>query len=201
MTRPKHPTQAAGARTKHRSGAGAVSPPASMKFLAFEENGGAFHWAIVAASRDRLVQSPSSASCEEATLAAGIVRCGAGSVPVEDRADDITALELAGRRETATVRDDLDAERWLDEGGSFNSEAVTRGAIATMITPVERLAPSSSPDPRRTYGCPECGHVLRVSGLGRHRAHFELTDDRADEPVTNRVCPLCGHSRPGKNPA
>jgi hypothetical protein len=96
-----------------------------MKFLAFEENGGAFHWAIVAASRDRLVQSASFASCEEATLAAGIVRCGAGSVPFEDRADDIPPLELAARRETATVRDDLDVERWLDERGSFNSEAVT----------------------------------------------------------------------------
>lgn len=87
------------------------------------------------------------------------------------------------------------------KAAAFNSEAVTRGAIATMITPVARLAPSSSPDPRRTYGCPECGQLLRVSGLGHHRAHFELTDDRADEPVMNRVCPLCGHSRPGKNPA
>jgi hypothetical protein len=30
------------------------------------------------------------------------------------------------RRDAATARDRLDAERWLDEGGSFNSETVTR---------------------------------------------------------------------------
>ena len=78
MTRSRHVTQAPGARTKHRAGAGAVSAPASMKFLAFEENDGAFHWAIVAASRDRPVQSTSFASYDEATLAAGIVRHGAG---------------------------------------------------------------------------------------------------------------------------
>lgn len=74
-------------------------------------------------------------------------------------------------------------------------------AIATLIAPPERLAPSANPDLRRTYSCPECGHVLRVSGLGRHRVYFELTDERADDPVMNRVCPACGHSLPGKNRA
>ena len=126
MTRSRHVTQAAGAPTKHRAGARAVSAPASMKFLAFEENGGAFHWAIVAASGDPLVQSASFASYEGAIQAAGIVPCGAGSAPFEDRTDDTPPLELAARRETATVQDDLDAERWLDERGSFSSEAVTR---------------------------------------------------------------------------
>jgi transcription elongation factor Elf1 len=74
-------------------------------------------------------------------------------------------------------------------------------AVATLIAPAERLAPSAKPDPRRTYACPECGHVLRVSGLGGHRVYFELTDERADDPVMNRVCPVCGNSLPGKNPA
>ena len=74
-------------------------------------------------------------------------------------------------------------------------------AVATLIAPAGRLAPSAKPDPRRTYTCPECGHVLRVLGLGRHRAYYELTDDRADDPVVNRVCPGCGDSLPGKNPA
>ncbi len=74
-------------------------------------------------------------------------------------------------------------------------------AIATLIAPAERLAPSANPDLRRTYSCPECGHVLRVSGLGRHRVYFELTDERADDPVMNRVCPVCGHGLPGKNRA
>jgi predicted RNA-binding Zn-ribbon protein involved in translation (DUF1610 family) len=69
-------------------------------------------------------------------------------------------------------------------------------ASATLIAPPEPLAPSAT----RTYSCPECGHVLRVSGLGRHGVYFELTDERADDPVMNRVCPACGHGLPGKNP-
>jgi rubrerythrin len=70
---------------------------------------------------------------------------------------------------------------------------------ATLIAPLERLTPAVSPDSKRTYTCSECGHVLRVSGLGRHRVYFELTDERADDPVMNRVCPACGHGLPGKN--
>jgi hypothetical protein len=31
--------------------------------------------------------------------------------------------------------------------------------------------------------------------------YFELTDERADDPVMNRVCPACVHSLPGKNRA
>lgn len=96
-----------------------------MKFLSFEENGGAFHWAIVAASGDRLLQSATFVSYEQAKQAAGVVRSGAVSAPFEHRADAPAPLELAGRRETATVTDDLDAARWLDEGGSFRGEAVT----------------------------------------------------------------------------
>jgi ssDNA-binding Zn-finger/Zn-ribbon topoisomerase 1 len=73
-------------------------------------------------------------------------------------------------------------------------------ASATLIAPPERLMPSAKPDPRPPYSCPECGHALRVSGLGRHRVYFELTDERADDPVMNRVCPACEHGLPGKNP-
>jgi ribosomal protein S27AE len=69
----------------------------------------------------------------------------------------------------------------------------------TLIVPLERAAAVAPPDSRRTYTCPECGHVLRVSGLGRHRVYFELDDERADDPVMNRVCPACGHGLPGKN--
>jgi hypothetical protein len=106
MTRSRHPTQAARARTKHRAGAGAVSAPVSMKFRSFGESGGAVNWAIVAASRDRLAHSASVASCEEATRAAGIVRCGAGSVPFEDRAQDIprsSSPPAARRRRCETI--------------------------------------------------------------------------------------------------
>jgi predicted RNA-binding Zn-ribbon protein involved in translation (DUF1610 family) len=68
------------------------------------------------------------------------------------------------------------------------------------MTGATLVAPSANQDSSRTYGCPECGHVLRVSGLGRHRVYFELTDARADDPVMNRECPACGHPLPGKSP-
>ncbi len=74
-------------------------------------------------------------------------------------------------------------------------------ASATLIGPPERLAPSGKDDPRLSYCCPECGHVLRVSGLGRHRVYFELDDERSYDPVMNRVCPECRHGLPGKSPA
>ena len=70
----------------------------------------------------------------------------------------------------------------------------------TLIASPQRLAPAARPDTGRTYSCPECGHLLRVSGLGRHRVYFELGDERFDDPVMNRVCSACGHGLPGKNP-
>jgi len=71
----------------------------------------------------------------------------------------------------------------------------------TLIAPPEPLAQATvKADSRPTYTCPECEHVLRVSGLGRHRVYFELDDERAADPVMNRVCPACGHGLPGKNP-
>jgi uncharacterized protein YegP (UPF0339 family) len=106
--------------------------PASMEFLIFEENGGAFHWAIVAASGDDLVQSATFGSYEEAKQAARVVRSGAVSAPFENREADPAPLELAARRVTATVTDDLDVERWLDEGG-FSSEAVTRWRLSRPV--------------------------------------------------------------------
>jgi hypothetical protein len=71
---------------------------------------------------------------------------------------------------------------------------------ATLIVAPEEHTPAPQPDRRPTYTCPECEHVLRTSGLGRHRVYFELHDDRAREPVMNRACPACGHGLPGKNP-
>ena len=100
--------------------------PASMEFLMFEENGGAFHWAIVATSGDHLVPSATFVSYEEAKRVARVVSSGAVPAPFENREAHPAPLELAARPETATVIDGLDAERWLDEGGGFSSEAVTR---------------------------------------------------------------------------
>ncbi len=72
-------------------------------------------------------------------------------------------------------------------------------AIGTLIALPEPLAPTSKPDQRRSSCCPECAHVLRVSGLGRHRLYFELDDERSYNPVMNRLCPECGHGLPRKN--
>jgi hypothetical protein len=119
-------TEAVSGQANHRAGARGVSAPASMRFLGFEDNGGVFHWAIVGASGDRRVQAATFVSYEEAKQSAGVVRSGAIPAPSENRADDAAPLQLAARRQTATVTDDLDAERWLDEGGSFSSEAATR---------------------------------------------------------------------------
>jgi uncharacterized protein YegP (UPF0339 family) len=84
--------------------------PASTGFLVFEENGGAFHWAIVAASGDHLVQSATFGSYVEAKQAARVVRSGAVSAPFENREADPARLELAVSREMATVTGDLDAD-------------------------------------------------------------------------------------------
>jgi ribosomal protein S27AE len=70
----------------------------------------------------------------------------------------------------------------------------------TLIAPTKRPEPRPTPNQTPSYTCPECGHGLRVSGLGRHRVYFELDDERLDDPVMNRVCPACGHGLPGKNP-
>ncbi len=71
---------------------------------------------------------------------------------------------------------------------------------AVLIAPTDGPAPAAKPDSRPPYSCSECGHLLRVSGLGRHRVYFELEDERSQEPVMNRGCPECGHGLPGKNP-
>ncbi len=73
-------------------------------------------------------------------------------------------------------------------------------ATAALIAPTERLVVSAHPDPRAAYSCPECRHVLKVSGLGRHRVYFETGDERLEDPIMNRVCPVCGHALSGKNP-
>jgi hypothetical protein len=71
-------------------------------------------------------------------------------------------------------------------------------ASATLSAPEERITSADELDRRRTYSCPQCEHVLRVTGLGRHRVFFEMDNDRLDDPVMNRVCPVRGHRLPGK---
>lgn len=97
-----------------------------MKFLVVENNGGGYHWTIVAATGETLAQSASFATYGDAKQAARFVRGGAASASFEHLAGETPPVDLAARRETRASRDDLDAERWLDEGGSFSSEAMTR---------------------------------------------------------------------------
>jgi hypothetical protein len=51
--------------------------------------------------------------------------CPFGLSREEHLANNTPPVDLAARRETSLVRDELDAERWLDEGGSFSSDTVT----------------------------------------------------------------------------
>lgn len=105
-------------------GAGGMSRSAVMEFLIFEDNGGRYRWTLVADRSESLAWSGSFASYDDAKQAACVVRDGAGSARVERRAAGDLPVDLVVRRDAAPARDDLDAERWLDEGGSFSSEAV-----------------------------------------------------------------------------
>jgi uncharacterized protein YegP (UPF0339 family) len=101
-----------------------VRAPASMEFLIFEDNGGAYHWTIVAGDGATLAQSGSFGSYEDAERAGEHVREGAASAQLERRGVSAQPVDLTARRDAAS--DDSDAERWLDEGGSFSSEAVAK---------------------------------------------------------------------------
>lgn len=95
-----------------------------MEFLVFEDNGGEYHWTIVTGDGAPLVRSGGFASYEGAERAARQVRDGAASARLEHRAAGAPPDTVTARR--AATTDDADAERWLDEGGSFSSEAVAR---------------------------------------------------------------------------
>jgi uncharacterized protein YegP (UPF0339 family) len=95
-----------------------------MEFLLFQDNGGAYHWTIVAGDGETLAQSGSFASYDHAEQAAHHVRDGAASARFDRSPGEVSPVDLAARRDARS--DDLDAARWLDEGGSFSSEAVAR---------------------------------------------------------------------------
>jgi uncharacterized protein YegP (UPF0339 family) len=109
----RRPNRAAGARK-----------PASMEFLVFQDNGGAYHWRIVAGDGATLPESGSFASYDLAEQAAHHVRDGAALARFGARAVDAPPVDLVARRHASN--DDSDAERWLDEGGSFNSDAAAK---------------------------------------------------------------------------
>ena len=96
--------------------------PASMEFVVVEDNSGAYHWRLRSGDDATLAQSDRFASYDDAERAARLVRAGAASARFEARVVEAVPIDLVARREAPN--DDSDAERWLDESGSF-SEAVT----------------------------------------------------------------------------
>jgi uncharacterized protein YegP (UPF0339 family) len=107
--------------TRDRGGA---AGSASMEFRIDEDNGGGYHWTIVARGGESLVQSPSFASYEDAEHAARVVRDGAGSARFGFQPGAERAVDLSARRELAAARESSEAGRWLDDGGGLISEAV-----------------------------------------------------------------------------
>jgi uncharacterized protein YegP (UPF0339 family) len=101
-----------------------VRSPESMEFLTFEDNGGAYHWTIVASDGETLARSRGFASYDDAEQAAQRVRDAASSARFQRRGTGTLPVDLIARRDRASDEDD--AERWLDEGGSFSSEAVAK---------------------------------------------------------------------------
>src|SRR5947208_17046794 len=88
--------------------------PVSMRFLIFEDNGGDYHWTIVARDGATLARSGSFGSYEDAELAAQHVRDGVASALFERRGDGARPVDLSARRDASRAA--TDAERWLDEG-------------------------------------------------------------------------------------
>ena len=113
-----------------------VRVPESMEFLIFEDNGGDYHWTIVAGDGATLARSGSFASYGDAERAAQRVREGAASALFELRAVSARRVDLSARRNA--TGGDPDAERWLDEGGSFSSEAVAVEKVAVEKWPAQR---------------------------------------------------------------
>ncbi|MGI8572996.1 MAG: YegP family protein [Solirubrobacteraceae bacterium] len=77
--------------TKNSGAASNVRSSSSMKFLIFEDNGGAYHWRIVASDGAAMAQSAAFPSYEEAGRAVELVRGGAASARFDKRADELLA--------------------------------------------------------------------------------------------------------------
>jgi uncharacterized protein YegP (UPF0339 family) len=106
--------------------AAVVAESAAITFLVFEDNGGSYHWTLLGPDGDSLAYSRRFATHEEAAHAALVVRDGAASARCEPGGAPDLPVDLVARRNAAVVRDDSDAERWLDEGGRFTSQGVTQ---------------------------------------------------------------------------
>ena len=91
-----------------------------MEFVVIEDNAGEYHWEIVGTD-GVLARSGSFASYEETAHATQPFRDGVGSALFDRRAAAVDPIDLLAGGDGPSAED---AERWLDEGGSFGSEAV-----------------------------------------------------------------------------
>ena len=112
------------ASKKSRASRQLARPPAQVQtpieFVIFEDNGGRYHWSILAGDGTTLGRSGDFASCDDAEQAAQEILDGAASARFARRGN--CPVDLAAHR--ACRDDDSDPERWLDESGSFSSDAL-----------------------------------------------------------------------------
>jgi peptidoglycan hydrolase-like protein with peptidoglycan-binding domain/uncharacterized protein YegP (UPF0339 family) len=106
--------------------------PASVAFLLYEDNGGGYYWTIVGDDGEVLARSARFASYEEANVAADIVYRGVATASFEDRSRGPAPTDLPA---SPTAGDRVEAEHWLDEGGSVGRQEVTGGAKARWAWP------------------------------------------------------------------
>lgn len=106
-------TEESRAAGQRRPRARAGRAPESMQFVMFEDNGGAFHWRLVAGDGAALALSGNFASYDDALHAARHVRDGAASAGLD--AGELSPEDLGPRR--GEPSENRDAERWVDEGG------------------------------------------------------------------------------------
>jgi uncharacterized protein YegP (UPF0339 family) len=120
-------TQATNAMRKPRADPSSSREPEPLAFLVYEDNVGGYHWRIVGDGGETLVRSASFGSYGDARHAARIVHRGASRATFEQGSESRPPADLPVHRHhmTLTLRDRADAERWLDEGGSFGSEALS----------------------------------------------------------------------------
>lgn len=100
-------------------------------------------------------------------------------------------MEAATKPYPTRAQTRLDAERWVDDGGSFRPEWVSSAPTGDEMN-------VTSARQAMHYRC-LCQHVFQVFGLGRHRRFYEFADVGRERPVMGRVCPSCQRRLPGKN--
>lgn len=118
-------TQKSRATRQAQRRAAVVAESAAISVLVFEDNGGSYHWTLLGTDGESLARSRPYATHEEAAHAALVARDSSGTARLETGRAHLPT-DLVARRSRAVARDDSDAERWLDEGGSFSSESVNR---------------------------------------------------------------------------